>query len=228
MHRILVVSGLVFGLTVAMAAAVHAQDIVGLSLRATGAMPSGTGRGTLDIVKSNGASNYLISVDFAGAAESLELNAFEGAEAWVVWAVDMDGIRHNLGTLNAESALKDIPVDYMVARVYLTAEPDAATKAPTGEPLFSVTLRNVTEVDTLPADAPAAAAATAPAGTTAGAAAGAATAPPTAAAPAGTAKDSAKPKELPTTGTWVQDVLAALAVATALIIGGWRLRMVRV
>lgn len=222
MHRILVLSVLVCGFTAAMAATAHAQDIVGLSLRATGEMPSGTGRGTLDIVKSNGASNYLIGVDFAGAAESLELNAFEGAEAWVVWAVDMDGVRHNLGVLNAESALKDVAVDYVVARVYLTAEPDAAAKAPTGAPLFSVTLRNVTEVDTLPAEAPAAAATAAPTSAPAGgAAAGAA---PTVAA----TKDASKPNALPTTGTWVQDVLAALAVATVLILGGWRLRIVRV
>lgn len=233
MRPVLVFSGLLLALLLAAVATdTHAQDIVGLSMRATDAMPGG-GRGSVDIVKSQGASNYLVSVDLAAAAEGMDLTEFEGAKAWVAWAVDMDGIRHNLGALNADSAIKDVPVDYMVARVYVTAEPDAAAKAPTGDPLFSVTLRNVKEVDTLPADSQAAAAQPAASATTAAAtgagAAAAATSVPAAQAPsAAAAKDGAKPKELPTTGTWVQDVLAALLVATALLAGGWRLRSVRV
>jgi hypothetical protein len=189
-----------------------AQDILGLSLRPTDEMPSGTARGSVDLVADNGG--YVISVDLSGAAEALKLESFEGAQAFVAWAVDTNGVRHNLGSLDEGLVLKDARADYPVAQVFVTAEPDAAAGVPAGEPLFTAALRNVTIVDATatPADgAPAAA----PQPTAAAAAAPAATA----AAPA-----PAKPKELPTTGETVPEVWALVGVALALLAVGWRLR----
>lgn len=201
---------------------VAAQDIVGLSMRPTEANPGAEGNGSLDITRSSGEGNYEVAVDMSGVAEGMDLAQHEGATAWVVWAVDMDGVRHNLGTLDEEMMLT-APVDYVVAKVYVTAEADPATTQPTGEPLFISTLRNVDEVDTVPAPAAAAPAE----GTTAGSVQDT---PKDAAPAAGEAAgaESAKPQALPTTGDPIQDTLLFLAVAAALLLLGWRLRSVRV
>ena len=200
----------------------RAQDIIGLSLRATDAMPGETGRGAVDIVKSQGEGNYRVKVDLSGASEGLDFAKFEGATAWIVWAVDMDGVRHNIGTLSDQLLLENAAIDYLVARVYVTAEKDANAKTPAGQPLFSVTLRNVEEVDTVP-DAPAGVASS-----TTGAAA-AAPASSAAAAPAagGAKKEAEKPADLPKTGSWVQDVLIVLLVGAGLLAAGLRMRGIR-
>ena len=231
MRKTLMLVVAALGLVIGGGATAYAQDIVGLSLRATDAMPGVASRGLVDIVKSTGEGNYVVKVDLLAAAEALDLTKFEGANAWVVWAVDMDGVRHNLGTLNEEFKLPEAAVDYLVARVYVTAEGDAKATAPGGEPLFSVTLRNVDEVDSPPADAAKSAAQAGGTGTTAPTAKAEATTAATIAAPAAASgdqsKDGAKPKNLPTTGDPVQDVLMVLVVAAVLLFGGWRLRSVR-
>ena len=182
----------------------HAQDILGLSLRPTDAMDGSPGNGTLDITTTNGAGKYTIKVDMSAAGEGLDLSAHEGATQWVAWAVDMDGMRHNLGALDGELMLESVPVDYMVARVYVTAEASAEVKSPSA-PLFVVTLRQVEEVET---------------------------ATDSAADDDGAADDESaeketkeeQPKELPTTGGPLQDMMLLLLVAAALVFGGMRLR----
>lgn len=223
----------------------RAEDIVGLSLRPTDAMPGEKARGSVDIVRSPGGDDYTIKVDLSPAAESMDLAKFGTAAAWVVWAVDMEGVRHNLGTLDDELMLPATPVDFMVAKLYVTAEQDAEATKPEGEPLFSVALRSVEEVDapaqsgskSAAADAtgttsatamPGTAMATTAAGTPAAGATAAATAAATAESAAAGAKADEKPKQLPTTGDPVQDVLMLILVAAALLAGGWRLRAVRI
>jgi hypothetical protein len=196
-----------------------AQDIMGLSLRPTDAMTGAPGRGTVDIVRSNGAGNYSVNINMSGSADAMDLSEFEGAKAWVVWAVDMDGVRHNLGALDGELMLKDASADYMIARVYVTAEKDADAKQPS-EPLFLVTLRQVQEVDTVASDEDA----------TDDAAADEAASDEAAdedATDKAATTESAQPKELPTTGGPFSDLMVLLAVAAALLAGGLRLRTVR-
>lgn len=199
----------------------QAQDILGLSLRPTDAMTGSPGRGAVDITRSNGEGNYSIKVDMSGTADSMDLASFDGATSWVVWAVDMDGIRHNVGTLDADLMLESASVDYMIARVYITAEADAKAKQPS-DPLFSVTLRQVEEVDTVAED------------DTAGdeAATDEAAASDASADASGTdtsaSAESSTPAELPTTGGPVSDMLMLLAIAGMLVFGGLRLRAVRV
>lgn len=194
----------------AAAAPVSAQDIIGLSLRATDAAPDGAGNGTVDIVAEG--DGYNVSVDLSGNADAFAEQA-AGGDHLVVWGIDMDGKRHNLGTLDDAYALENAGADFMVAKVYVTAEDDAAAVNPTSDPLFNLTLRKVTEVETAMDDASMAADESAKASDTA-----AASAP--AAAPA-------KPQELPTTGTLLLDLVVMLAVAAAFVVGGLRLRAVR-
>lgn len=210
-----VTMGLLFA---ASTASIFAQDIMGLSLRPTDAMTGAPGRGTVDIVRSNGAGNYSVNVNMSGSADAMDLSTFDGATAWVVWAVDMDGVRHNLGALDAELMLKDASADYMVARVYVTAEKDANAKQP-GEPLFIVTLRQVQEVDTVASDEDASA--DEAADEDADEAADEDKADESASA------DASQPKVLPTTGGPFSDLLVLLVVAAALLAGGLRLRTVR-
>ena len=198
----------------AAAAPVSAQSIIGLSFRPTDAAPEGAGNGKVDIVSADGG--YKVSVDLSANAEAFGERA-AGGEHLVVWAVDMDGKRHNLGTLDGDYVLKDAAADYMVAKVYVTAEDDAAAINPSSDPMFNLTLRTVTEVET-PADqamAESAKSEDAAKSDTSAAASSAAAAP-------------AKPKELPTTGTLVRDLLVLVAVAGALVAGGLRLRTVRI
>lgn len=192
-----------------------AQDILGLSMRATDEMPAGTGRGTVDIV-GDGANQFKVTVDLSGAAENMKLEEFAGATGFSVWAVDTNGVRHNLGQLDDSMVLKDAAAGFPVAKIYVTAEADAATASPTGKPLFTATLRNVTESDATATPASGAEATTAPATS-----AGAAAAKPTDAPAAATAQ---KPKELPTTGDLVPDLMVLAAVAAGLFLVGWRLR----
>ncbi len=241
MRQSLLLTATLFGLLFGLAATVaHAQDIIGLSLRPTEAMPGEKARGTVDIVRSQGEGNYMITVDLSPAAEAMDLSKFPNATAWVTWAVDMDGVRHNIGALNSDLKLPGAAVDYLVAKLYITAEQDPAVDNPTGEPLFNVALRSVEEV-AAPAGSGATAKQAAQASPDATKATGAATAAPGASAmptgtaasgaPAGTkpdAKAGEKPDKLPTTGDPVQDVLAVILVAAALLLGGWRLRTVRV
>jgi hypothetical protein len=194
-----------------------AQDILGLSMRPTDEMPAGTGRGTVDIV-SDGANQFKVTVDLSGAADNLKLENFEGATGFTVWAVDTNGVRHNLGQLDESLVLKDAIATYPIAKLYVTAEPDPAAASPTGKPLFTATLRNVTESEATATPATAAEATTA-ATTSAGAAA-----QPTGAPTATTAQ---KPKELPTTGDLVPDLLVLAIVAAGLFLVGWRLRTVQ-
>jgi hypothetical protein len=193
----------------------HAQDILGLSLRPTDAMPGSPGRGSVDITRSNGEGNYTIKVDMSGSADGMDLAEFEGATDWVVWAVDMDGVRHNIGTLDGDLMLESAAVSYMVARVYVTAESDASVKQPS-EPLFSVTLRQVEEVDTVPADEEEASDEMADDEAADEDAADAAS------------DEEETPAELPTTGGPLSDMLLLLAVAATLLFGGLRLRAVRI
>ena len=100
----------------------HAQDIIGLGLHATEAMPDGTASGSVDIIKEG--DEYEISVDMTAADDALNLDDYDDAEGFVVWAVDTDGNRYNLGTLGDDSTLTHTATGYMVARLYVTAEPD--------------------------------------------------------------------------------------------------------
>jgi hypothetical protein len=183
-----------------------AQDILGLSLRPTGEVPAGTARGTADIVVADGGG-YLVSVDLSAAGDSLALEDFSGAEAFVVWAVDMDGVPHNLGTLGADNTLEDRPVDFNVARLLVTAE-ESADAANPGEPLFQATLREVAlqEAAAEPTATPAA--------------------EPTAVAEEA-AEDGNGPENLPTTGDPLRDLAVLAMVAAGLLAGGLRLRLVR-
>jgi len=196
----------------AAAAPVSAQNIIGLSFRATDAAPEGAGNGLVDIVAEG--EGYKVSVDLSGNAEAFGEQA-AGGEHLVVWGIDMDGKRHNLGTLDDSYTLAEAPADFMVAMVYVTAEDDAAAINPTTDPLFNLTLRRVTEVETTAEEAGMAADESAAASDTA-----AASAPAPAAEPA-------KPQELPTTGSLVRDLAVLLAVALAFMAGGLRLRAVR-
>lgn len=193
----------------AAAAPVGAQDIIGLSFRATDAAPEGAGNGKVDILQEG--DGYTVSVDLSGNAEAFGEQATSG-DHLVVWGIDMDGKRHNLGTLDESYTLTDAPAGFMVAMVYVTAEADAAAVNPTTDPLFNLTLRKVTEVETTAEEAAAAAE------SSEGSETAAASAP--AAAPA-------KPQELPTTGTLVRDLAVLLAVAAAFVAGGLRLRAIR-
>jgi hypothetical protein len=195
-----------------------AQNIVGLSLRPQPAAPSGAARGSADIVENTGGG-YKVSADLSSNADTLKLQDYQGSNAFVLWAVDMDGQRHNLGALGKDLTLKDVAVAYTVAKLYVTAEPDPKAEAPTGQPLYQATLRNVTEVE-----APTAAATEAATET-------AATAAPTAeatAVAAATTTTPAKPSELPTTGSTAQDLAILAAIAMVLLLLGLRLRTVRV
>ena len=196
----------------------HAQDILGLSLRATSALPEGTPSGLADIESSGGA--YVVSVDLSDAVDGLSLEDFDGAEGFVLWAVDMDGNRSNLGTLDEGFMLEGADVDGRVARLYVTAESDTGMANPTGDRLFQVTLRSVEEQEAEESEDDAAEESEAEDDD----------------ADEGEAdaeedeedKADAKPSELPTTGNLMRDLLVLLAVAGALILGGARLRQVRV
>jgi hypothetical protein len=218
---------------------VHGQDIYGLSFRPTDAMGDFGARGKVDMVEDG--DGFLVSVDLSGAAEGLKIEKFTGAAAFVVWWVDMDGKRHSLGTLNDALVLDDARADALIAKLFLTAEADAATAQPTGDRLYEVTLRNVAEVettagvltskDTAKVSAAAGTTPTEAAKPTGAAAAKPTEAPkPTEAAKAGTEtkKTEAKPGQLPTTGSAARDLLVLLAVVAGLVISALRLRAVRV
>lgn len=202
----------------------HAQNVQGISLRAGEAM-KGSPSGVVDIV-GNGTS-AMVAVDLSGAAETMKLADFEDAKAFVVWAVDMDGYRHNIGTLTDELKIADAAVEYRVARVYVTAEADAKATAPTGDPLYSVTLRNVTEKSGEPAGASKASSSSTTASTTASTSASttSSTAASSAAKPAAVA--GTKPSELPTTGGGMSDMMVLAAAALVLLGVGARLFGVR-
>jgi hypothetical protein len=216
MQRLRILAPAVAAIFLAFAALpVAAQDILGLSLRPTDAMPAGTARGTVDIV-SDGTSNFKVTVDLSAAAETMKLEDFEGATGFTVWAVDMNGVRHNLGTLDEGLVLKEATAGFPIAMIQVTAEPDPAAAAPTGEVLFTATLRTVTVTDATATPATAA--------TAAGGAAGATAAPAATTAPAAAAPAAAK---LPTTGAQLPDLAVWAAVAAALLLLGWRLRATR-
>ena len=80
-------------------------------------------------------------------ADALVLEDYPDAEGWVVWAVDMDGRRHNMGVLDGNLVLEEAVADFVVARIFLTAEPALESAAPDGERLFVATLRSVEEVE---------------------------------------------------------------------------------
>ena len=184
----------------------HAQDILGLSLRATDAMPDGSARGLVDFVSTGDGTE--VSVDLSGAAEGISIDDFDDATDFVVWAVDMEGVRHNLGALNDDLVLEDASTDFLVARVFLTAESDAGATQPSGDRLYEVTLRNVDEVDTVPDDVDSSEEMA-----------------DDDAASEEDAEEDAKPSELPTTGDPIRDLAVLLALATVLIGGGFSLRM---
>lgn len=194
-------------------ATAHAQDILGLSLRPSEAMPDGSAPGLVDFVSTGSGTE--VSVDLSGAVEGMSIEDFEGASDFIVWAVDMEGARHNLGPLNADLVLEDAPVDFLVARVFVTAESDAAVTQPTGDRLYEVTLRRVEEVDTVPeqTDAVDEAAEEEDEGEEA--------------ADEETEAADAKPKELPTTGDPMRDLLVLVTLSIVLIGGGLRLRTVK-
>jgi len=147
------------GLAASLAAPIFAQDILGMSLRPAPGSKDLAGTGLIDITRGEKAGNFNVKVDLSKAAESLDLSKFEGAGAFVVWAVDMEGLRHSLGALDDKMVLADTLVDYTVAKVYVTAEANAKVAAPSA-PLYVVTLRQVTEQESAPtADSKAVAAA---------------------------------------------------------------------
>ena len=213
MRKISILAVVIAGALVAGGALpVAAQDILGLSLRSTDELPSGTARGTADIV-SGAEGQFTVSVDLSAAADDLKLADFDEAKAFTVWAVDTNGVRHNLGTLDESLTLKDAAAAFTIAKLYVTAEADGAATSPAGQELFTATLRNVKETSATatpagaePTDAKAAAAPTA---TAAGAAA-------------------TKPDKMPTTGGELPDVLVVAVIAIALVLLGLRVRSVRV
>jgi hypothetical protein len=193
-----------------------AQSITGLSLRPADAAPEGSARGAADIMQSDGG--FKVSVDLSSNADLLKISRFEGATAFVVWAVDMEGVAHRIGTLDDDLALADAPVDFVVARLIVTAEPSADAATMEGAPLFQAILRNV-EVKSSEGGAMAPAAeATA---TTPEAEATATS------APAPTAGETTKPTVLPTTGSVAQDLAVLAALAAVLLLLGLRFRTVR-
>jgi hypothetical protein len=210
-----------------------AQSIYGLSFRPTDAAPASSPRGSVDIEAGEG-DNYLVTVDLASAAPSLKLANYDGANSFVVWSVDMDGQRHNLGSLNDDLTAEKLKADHLIAKLFLTAEADAEVAQPAGDRLYEVTLRNVAEVEstsssTLSKAAVAEASATVeekPTATTV--AAGAAKAETKASPTAETKPAEAKPQVLPTTGDSTRDLLVLLAVVVGLVLIGTRLRTLRV
>lgn len=230
MRRFLVVTGFVALLAALAVPAAHAQNVQGLSLRAGTAL-KGSPNGTVDIVGDGATAN--VKVDLSGAAETMKIADFKDAKAFVVWAVDMDGYRHNVGALTDELKLADVKVDYRVARLYVTAEADANASAPTGDPLYAVTLRTVTEKDGAPAGEAKAsgAAASTSSSSSSSSSAAASSAPAASAASSTSAKtttaSSAKPANLPTTGGGVPDLLVLAAATMALLAVGARLAAIR-
>jgi hypothetical protein len=213
--------------------ALHAQSIYGLSFRPTAAAPKDAPRGSADIVASDG--DYLVSVDLSAAKSVLKLSGYTGAKAFVVWEVGMDGKSAPIGALDANLKLSDAKVDHLIAVLYVTAEPSADVTRASGDRLYEVTLRQVTEVSTASGTGAPAAAATsvaAPVTATELVAAGTVTATlaasPTASAPAPTSTPvESKPHNLPTTGGDLGDLLVLMAVALVLIGAGLKLRTVR-
>ena len=212
------------GLAASLAAPIFAQDIMGMSMRPAPGSKDLAGTGLIDITRGEKAGSYMVNVDMAKATESLDLSKFSGAKSFVVWAVDKDGMRHNLGTLDDKKALAKLSVDYTVAKVYVTAETDGKATSPS-TPLYSVTLRQVKEQESAPAtaDSKAAAAGAATATTDSKSAAPTAAMATTASASAATsptaaAKTDAKPNTLPTTGTGATD-LAVMALLALLFVG---------
>lgn len=213
----------------------HAQDIIGLSLRPTDKF-AGTS-GTVDITADKSGTKYQVKVDLSKGADKLKLDQFKDAKALVVWVVDMDGVRHNVGTLSDKGVLDGGTIDGVVAKVFVTPEADKKAESPTGDRIYEVVLRNVDEKTAPPAaEAKTAAAAstgsTAPEPAKAAVASSGTTGKPAAAAaaPAGgsTASTAAKPSVLPTTGNAMSDLLVLVVVAAALLVGGMQLRRVRV
>lgn len=213
------------GLAAALAAPTFAQDIMGMSLRPAPGSKDLSGTGLIDILRGDKAGSFKVKVDMATAAESLDLSKFDGAKSFVVWAVDMDGMRHNLGALDAQQALAETSVDYTVAKVYVTAEADAKAASPS-DPLYVVTLRQVKEQESAPAAADSKAAASGATATTDSKAAAptamATTASAAAASPTEAKKDS-KPSTLPTTGTGATDLVLMAMLAVLLIGAGLKL-----
>lgn len=213
------------GLAAALAAPTFAQDIMGMSLRPAPGSKDLSGTGLIDILRGDKAGSFKVKVDMATAAESLDLSKFDGAKSFVVWAVDMDGMRHNLGALDAQQALAETSVDYTVAKVYVTAEADAKAASPS-DPLYVVTLRQVKEQESAPAAADSKAAASGAMATTDSKAAAptamATTASAAAASPTEAKKDS-KPSTLPTTGTGATDLVLMAMLAVLLIGAGLKL-----
>lgn len=206
------------GLAASLAAPTYAQNILGMTMRPAPGSKDLAGTGLIDITRGETAGSYAVKVDLSKAAESLDLSKFEGASAFVVWAVDMDGMRHNLGTLDGKMALAETKVDYGVAKVYVTAEADAKAAAPSA-PLYVVTLRQVEEQESAPAAADSKAAASGATATTDSKAA----APTTASAastvaPTAEAKKDSKPSTLPTTGSGSSD-LVVMALLALLFVG---------
>ncbi len=222
MRKVAVVLGIVAVWAMWASPVAHAQNVQGLTLRAGEAL-KGSPSGLVDIVGNGDSATVML--DLSGAAETMKLADFEGAKAFVVWAVDMDGYRHNLGALSDELKLADVEVDYRVARLYVTAEADAGADAPSGDPLYAATLRNVTEKD----GAPAGAAKSGAAASSSAAPSAAAASAPASAASTGAAKPaaSAKPSELPTTGGGMSDLALVALAAMGLLWTGARLVRVR-
>lgn len=220
-----------FSLAAVVAAPIHAQDILGMSLRPAPGSTDLAGTGSIDILRGEKAGTYTVKVDLSKAAESLDLSKFEGAKAFVVWAVDLDGQRHRLGKLDDKQALGDTAVDYGVAKVYVTAEADAEAASPSA-PLYALTLRQVKEQESAPAAADGKAAASAATATTDSKAAAPTAASGTASTTAGSsptaeAKKDAKPSTLPTTGSakpdlLVMGLLALLFIGLGLKLSGGR------
>ncbi len=189
----------------------HAQgDIRGVSFRPTDAMSAGTGAGSADI-SAAADGTYTVSVDFSTQTESLILDDFDGATAFVVWGVDMQGAEHPIGPLTKDSVLEDASIDYLPSGLLMSAEADPAAATRAGDILFKITLRQVDKAAAANATATATAAAEP-------------TAAPTAAAAAST---STKPKVLPTTGQLFRDLAVLAAVGFALLLGGMQLKRSR-
>ncbi len=215
MRRVLILVLMVcLGLSIGVVPAL-AQSITGISLRPAEAAPMGSSRGLADVLEANGG--YKVSVDLSNNAQRLKLESYTGAEAFVVWAVDMEGVPHNIGVLDDDLVLEDATTDFVVAKLIVTVEASADATAMQGPSLFEATLRHVVVKTGAPAPG---AAVTLQQPTKAPEA----TAEPT---PEPTAEAKAAPSELPTTGSVAQDLLVLAVLAGVLLAAGLRLRTIR-
>jgi hypothetical protein len=125
----------------------------------------------------------------------------------VIWAVDPEGNEVNVGSLNEDLVLEGASVDFPPSELRMSAESSADVGSRSGDSLFVVTIRSVPQAQATSATATAAP-----------------TVAPTEAATDDSDEEEKEPANLPVTGNPVRDVAVLMAVALALLAGGWKLR----